>query len=196
MGPEVTPAACVRRIVQAMAHSEDDSLNHALPATDPTQGDASPASTDDAAMNREETVTSAVRRSDSETQVVRDAACHTARLLADLHCSDVLVFDVRGLSPVTDYLLIASGTSDRQLKSCASRVAELGRERGLSRYGVDRDDETMWVVIDFVELVVHLFEPAMRGHYDLEMLWDDAPRVRWRDELAAESSDPRSSANP
>lgn len=103
-----------------------------------------------------------------------------ARLLADSHCEDVLVFDVRGLSQLTDYIVIATGTSDRQMKSVAGDVGELGREHGLQRIGSERDDSSTWIVMDFVDAMIHLFEPATRGHYDLEMMWGDAKRVPWR----------------
>lgn len=102
-----------------------------------------------------------------------------ARLLADSHCEDVVIYDVGELSPVTRYILIASGTSDRQIKAVGGHVSELGRSIGFDRFGSDRDDASTWLVLDFVEVMVHLFEPATRGHYDLEMLWGDAPRVSW-----------------
>lgn len=110
----------------------------------------------------------------------RDFAIDAARLMADRHCEDIVIYDVRGLSHLTDYVAIASGTSDRQMKSVGGEVAELGRERGLTRYGSERDDSSKWIVLDFVDIMVHLFEPATRAHYDLEMLWGDAPKVKWR----------------
>lgn len=112
--------------------------------------------------------------------VVREFAIEAARLMADRHCEEILVLDVRGLSQLTDYVLIATGTSDRQMKSVGSEIAELGRTHGLRRYGSERDDSSRWIVLDFVDVMVHLFEPATRGHYDLEMLWGDAPKVKWR----------------
>ncbi len=107
-------------------------------------------------------------------------AIEAARLLSDLKCDEVVVFDVSGLSPVTDFVVIGTGTSDRQMKSVAKEVEGLGKPMGFARYGGEHDDATTWVVADFVEVVVHIFEPATRGHYDLEMMWGDAPSVRWR----------------
>lgn len=112
----------------------------------------------------------------------RRFVCHVARLLTDLHCEDVLVFDVREISQITDYLVIASGTSERQLIGVAGRVADLAKEMGLDRFGADTDGASTWRVIDFSTVMVHLFEPLTRAHYDLEMLWGDAPKLRWRDE--------------
>ncbi|MEM8739171.1 MAG: ribosome silencing factor [Planctomycetota bacterium] len=113
-------------------------------------------------------------------ELAQQFAVEAARLVHDLRCEDVVVFDVRGLSQVTHFIVIATGTSDRQIKSVGGDVADLGVEHGFPRYGTDRDSASTWVVVDLVEVMVHLFEPATRGHYDLEMLWGDAPKVPWR----------------
>lgn len=110
----------------------------------------------------------------------RHFAIAVARLAADSHGTDVVVFDVRGMSQVTDYLVIATGTSDRQIKAVGSHIVELSEEFGLERLGAERDDASKWQVLDFASVMVHLFEPITRAHYDLEMLWGDAPRVNWR----------------
>lgn len=105
-----------------------------------------------------------------------DAAC----LLNDSHFEDVILLDLRGLSDITDYVLIASGTSDRQIKSVGNDVEGLAKEAGFDRYGRDADTGNTWLVLDFVDVIVHLFEPTTRAHYDLEMMWGDAPQVSWR----------------
>ncbi len=110
----------------------------------------------------------------------RDFVIAAARLVTDLHCENALVFDVRGLSDMTDYILIASGTSDRQIKSVADDIEDLAARSGLGRLGRELDGPAKWLVLDFVDAVVHLFEPQTRAHYDLEMLWGDADRVTWR----------------
>ncbi|MBB6430230.1 ribosome silencing factor [Algisphaera agarilytica] len=110
----------------------------------------------------------------------RLVAVEAARLVSDLRCEDIVVFDVTGMSQVTNFIVIASGTSDRQIKSVGSEVADLGAQHGFDRYGSDRDAASTWCVVDLVEVMVHLFEPATRGHYDLEMMWGDAPQVKWR----------------
>lgn len=107
-------------------------------------------------------------------------AIAAAQLLSDYDCADIRVLDVRGVSPLTYYLVIASGTSDRQLRSLTKQVAGLGEQQGFERFGDDKDEAATWMVADFVEVMVHLFEPNTRGHYDLEMLWGDAPEVDWK----------------
>ena len=107
-------------------------------------------------------------------------AIAAAQLLSDYDCDDIRVLDVRGVSPLTYYLVIASGTSDRQLRSLLKQVAGLGEQQGFERFGDDKDEAATWMVADFVEIMVHLFEPNTRGHYDLEMLWGDAPELDWK----------------
>ncbi len=113
-----------------------------------------------------------------------------ARLLADDKCEDVLVLDVRGLSQVTDYILVATGTSDRQMRAVAHHVNELGEERGYTAFRTHTDEKSVWVLVDFVYVVVNLFEPNARALYDLEMLWGDAERVAWQREGDPPSHDP------
>ena len=117
-----------------------------------------------------------------DKQQTRSFAVEAARLLAARHCEDVRLLDVRGLSPVCDYVLIGSGTSDRQMKSLAQEVEDLGLERDTPIYRCDADAAATWIVMDFVELVTHLFEPSRRAFYDLEALWSDADMVPWEGE--------------
>ena len=127
-----------------------------------------------------------IQSADSELERrVRDFGIQTARLLSDAHSQDVIVFDVRGLSDVTDYIVIATGTSDRQIRSTADDLQELGKEHGFERYGKDTDGSATWSVVDFVDVVVHLFDAGTRAHYDLEMLWGDAPQVTWQRDASA-----------
>ena len=119
----------------------------------------------------------------SDHQRLREFAVEAARLLADRHCDDVRLLDVRGLSQVCDYVLIGTGTSDRQMKSLADELEELGRRHDNRLFRADVDSAATWIVVDFVDLVTHLFEPGRRAYYDLEGLWSDAETVPWqRDE--------------
>jgi ribosome-associated protein len=115
-----------------------------------------------------------------EEKNIREFAVNAARMLDDSHCSHVLLLDVRGKSDLTDYILLASGTSDRQIRSVADEVTALGRESGMTRMGTEQDGPAQWVVVDFVDVIVHLFEPTTRSHYDIEMLWGEVPRIAWQ----------------
>jgi ribosome-associated protein len=107
-------------------------------------------------------------------------AMEAARLVRDDNCDDVVLLDVRKTSHVSDYIVVASGSSDRQMRSVLEHVEKLGAERGFKAFRTSRDDRATWLLADFVDVVVHLFEPTTRSHYDIEMLWGDAPRVEWQ----------------
>jgi len=117
-----------------------------------------------------------------EEQRLRTFALEAARLLADRHCEDVRLLDVSSLSQVCNYVLIASGTSDRQMKSVAHELEDLGNEHENPCFRSNKDSGVTWIVVDFIDLVTHLFEPNQRAYYDLEGLWSDAPRIHWRRE--------------
>lgn len=104
-------------------------------------------------------------------------AVEAGRLLSERHCEDVVLLDVTGLSQVCDYVLIATGTSDRQMKSVASEIATMGKEVDFPAFRKNIDTGATWIVVDFISVVVHLFEPARRAYYDLEDLWADAKRI-------------------
>jgi ribosome-associated protein len=120
----------------------------------------------------------------SDDQHLRTFAVEAAQLLADRHCEDIRLIDVRGLSQVCDYVLIGSGTSDRQMKSVAGELEDLGQEHDNAVFRSNRDTGGTWIVIDFVNLVAHLFEPNQRAYYDIEGLWADAEPVEWKRENA------------
>ena len=119
-------------------------------------------------------------RSSSDPEYTRDFAIEMARTLADSKCTDVILLDVRGRSQVCDFVIIGSGTSQRQMRSAAQEVEDLGKERGQHPYRTNADEGSTWIVVDFVEIVVHLFEPDQRLYYDLELLHADGKRVDWR----------------
>lgn len=99
-------------------------------------------------------------------------------------CTDVTVLDVAGINPVCDYLIIASGTSSRQMRSVADDLADLAETRGVAAWRRASDTGHSWIVVDLVHIVVHLFEPGQREYYDLEGLWRDGARVDWRKDAA------------
>lgn len=115
----------------------------------------------------------------SETVSTIDFAIEAARLLKDRHCEEITLLDVRGLSQVCDFVLIGTGTSDRQMKSVSDELSDLGGERGHPCFRTSMDTQATWIVTDFVDLVTHLFEPSHRRYYDLEALWADAETVEW-----------------
>ncbi len=102
-----------------------------------------------------------------------------AQLLLDKKASDVLVLDVRGMSSYADYIVLASAESDRQVSAMAENVhVKVKEEDGLRPSGTEGTETGQWVLLDYGEVVAHLFLNETRAFYDLEGLWADAPREK------------------
>ena len=91
--------------------------------------------------------------------------------LEDLKALEIRIIDVRGQTSVTDWLVIASGTSSRHVKSLADNVMMKAKEQGVRPLGVEGERVGEWVLVDFGDVVVHVMQPAARSFYDLERLW-------------------------
>lgn len=105
-----------------------------------------------------------------------DYVRRAAELALDLKAHDVMVLDLRGISTATDYFVLASGTSDVQVKAIADHVVDELKKQGVRPQHVEGLRGARWVLIDYVDLVVHVFHPQARDFYQLENLWGDAPR--------------------
>lgn len=109
----------------------------------------------------------------------RTFALDAARVAAGRHCSDIVVLDLKGKSPATDYFVIATGTSNRQMRAVADEICEAAKEQGQQRFGRAGYEQARWVLLDFVDVVIHIFDAEYRDYYDLELLWGDAERLTW-----------------
>ena len=108
----------------------------------------------------------------------RDFAVEAARLARDLHCTDIVLLDLQGLSPATDFFLIATGTSDRQSRTVADEIALLAKQKyGIRCFSTAGYDKGQWILLDFISVVVHVFDGKYRDYYNLEMLWGDAKKI-------------------
>ena len=118
-----------------------------------------------------------------------DRAIVAARACRDTRCKDVVVIDVRKLASWTDFMVIATGASRRQMAAAAdeaeSQLVALGDRK--HRPGTEGYDTGGWMAVDFSDLIVHLFDEEKRGFYGLDNLWGDAPRIAWDDAPAAAS---------
>ena len=109
-------------------------------------------------------------------------AIELGRLAAENRCRDVTVIDLKGLSPVTDFFVVATGTSSRQMKTVVAKMNDFLASRGdVARLGVEGMDSDRWVLLDLVDVIVHVFSPEARSFYALELLWGDAPKLQWQD---------------
>ncbi len=91
--------------------------------------------------------------------------------LDDLKAVNTVTMDVRALTDVMDYLVIASGTSNRHVRSLADNVAAESKKQGMRPLGVEGEEGGEWVLVDYGDVVVHVMLPATRDFYDLERLW-------------------------
>ena len=107
----------------------------------------------------------------------KEKAYLCARALLDRKAVDVVILEVKDLSSFTDYFLICSGHSDRQVQALASHVEEKLGQQGFHPLGVEGKREGRWILLDYGEVIIHIFYGPVRAFYDLERLWSEAPRI-------------------
>ncbi len=98
--------------------------------------------------------------------------------LEDIKAFDISVMDVRKLTSMTNYMIVASGNSTRQCKAIADNVREKLKEKGAYLRGTEGDKDGEWVLVDLDEIVVHIMIPTARAYYNLEQLWGEAESRR------------------
>ncbi len=101
-------------------------------------------------------------------------AQRAAQALLDNKASDVVLLDLREVTDMADYFVIASGTSDTHVRSLGDHVTEELKKEGTRPHHVEGLTQGRWVLLDFVDFVVHIFHPTLRNFYQLERLWSDA----------------------
>lgn len=106
-------------------------------------------------------------------------ALELARIASEYRTLDVVVLDLRGLSSLADYFVIGTGTSDRQMHAVLDRLEEHARSLGRRPLNIANSRSASWILADYVDVVIHLFDAEHRAYYDLDGLWGDAPRVDW-----------------
>jgi ribosome-associated protein len=108
-----------------------------------------------------------------------DRACLCARTAADNKARDVVVLDMRGVTPIYDFLVLTTGASRRQMHAIAEEVDAAMRDAGDRRLGIEGYEASRWIVQDYGDVVVHVFDAEARDYYALEDLWADAAKVDW-----------------
>jgi ribosome-associated protein len=115
-----------------------------------------------------------------------DRACLGAQVAADNKGRDIIVLDMRGITPLYDFFVIVTGSSRRQIHTITEEIDAALRERGDVRLSVEGYEASSWVVQDYGDIMVHVFNPQTREYYALEDLWADAPRIDWENHLIEE----------
>jgi ribosome-associated protein len=96
-----------------------------------------------------------------------------------------VVMQVQDLIVITDFFVLATGTSDRQVRTVAQEIENELRKRGVKPVRREGEREGRWVLLDFVDFVAHVFHQEERDYYGLERLWSDAPLVEWEDQAVS-----------
>jgi ribosome-associated protein len=115
-------------------------------------------------------------RKPAENDAARELARSLAAAVIDKKAIDVVILDVRGRTSYADYIVVASGESDTQLRAMAEGVHEKLKAQGLRPLSTEGEAGASWVLLDYGDVVAHFFDAATRSFYDLEGMWADAPR--------------------
>ncbi len=109
-----------------------------------------------------------------------ERAIQCARVADDNKAKDVVILDMRGLTPIYDFLVLATGTSRRQIHTLAEEIDAAMNELKEKRLSIEGYQASKWVVQDYGDVVVHVFDPDTREYYAIEDLWADAPKLDWQ----------------
>lgn len=104
-------------------------------------------------------------------------ALRAAELASELKATDIVVLDLRGVTDMTDYFVIASGTSDTHVRAVAEHVQEGLKKVGIATSMTEGLTQGRWALLDYADCVIHVFHPSLRQYYQLERLWSDAKSV-------------------
>ncbi|WP_315850893.1 ribosome silencing factor [Candidatus Kuenenia stuttgartiensis] len=113
----------------------------------------------------------------------KEKAIIFARIADDKKAEEIVILEVKEVSFIADFFVICSGLNSRQLQGIADEVELKMKEYGIYRSGIEGYAEAKWILIDYGDVVLHLFCQEMRHFYDLELLWGDAPKIPWRTPL-------------
>jgi len=122
-------------------------------------------------------VASPSTRPNTKSATIADLAQRAAAIALDNKANDVIVLSLKGVSDMTDFFVIASGTSDTHVRSLGEHIQEGLKRDGTVAHHVEGTQQGRWVLLDYVDFVVHLFHPSLRDFYQLERLWSDAQVV-------------------
>jgi ribosome-associated protein len=118
----------------------------------------------------------------------RDVAIAAARAASAKQASDIVVLDVSSIIVITDMFVICTAASERQIKTVIEEIERACRDLGVRPIRREGEEGAGWWLLDYVDVVVHVFGEAERDYYDLERLWMDAPRVEWEPAAGRASS--------
>ncbi len=107
-------------------------------------------------------------------------AIEVARIVDENRSENVCVLDLRGLSSLTDFFVIGTGTSDRQMHAVLDLIKRHAKSIDRRPFNIADSSSASWILADYIDVIVHLFDAPHRDFYDLDNLWGDAPRIDWQ----------------
>lgn len=110
----------------------------------------------------------------------RDFAIAAARCAADSRVANIIILDVKAISGLADCFVIGTGTSERQMRSVIESIRMFAKEYGRKPLNLANKDGSSWLLADFSDVIIHLFDEKARDYYALDDLWADAPRIDWK----------------
>ena len=109
----------------------------------------------------------------------KEIAIICAKIAEEKKAQDIVILDVDKISVITDYFVICSAINERQLHAIADDMDKEMKKLSIGKLGMEGYREAKWVLIDYGDFIVHIFDKEIRSYYDLELLWGDAPKVEW-----------------
>ena len=109
----------------------------------------------------------------------KDIAITCAKIADEKKAQDIVILDVDKISSISDYFVICSAINERQLHAIADEIDKELKKLSVKKFGMEGYREAKWVLIDYGDVIVHLFDKEIRSYYDLELLWGDASKVEW-----------------
>ena len=110
----------------------------------------------------------------------RQFAVAGAKVCDDKKATDIVILDVRKLTSITDYFIVCSTSNERQARAITDEMRTTLKDMGLKQLGLEGVNDARWILQDFADIVIHIFHESQREFYDIEGLWADATRVRWK----------------
>ena len=116
----------------------------------------------------------------SKTKSAGPLAIRCARAMDEMQGENVLVLDVTGLTPIADFMVIATANSVTHLRALSQSIEDELEKTGNRAHHIEGRDDTPWILVDLVDVIVHIFKADSRKYYDLEHLWGDAKKLAWK----------------
>ena len=110
---------------------------------------------------------------------LRDVAIACARIADEKKAQDIIILDISKLTFITQYFVICTGTNERQLHTISDEIEKHLKKSPIEKHGIEGYQDPKWILMDYGDIIVHIFGKETRNHYDLELLWGDAPRIEW-----------------